>query len=168
VRVEDGRLNLAAALDPGCVKKAGGVGELTRSIIAQSGFPAVPGLAELPWHGTPLLTRRHVRPAGERLLLLGDAAGYVEPFTGEGMTWALGCGRAAAPIACRGARRWDEGLERRWVRIYRGLITRRQWVVRGLGFLLRRPLLARAMVRTLMRVPIVATPVLRYLNAVPT
>ena len=31
-----------------------------------------------------------------RVLRIGDAAGYVEPFTGEGIGWALACGRIVA------------------------------------------------------------------------
>ena len=34
-----------------------------------------------------------------RVLAVGDAAGFVEPFTGEGMGWALVTGRAAAGMA---------------------------------------------------------------------
>jgi menaquinone-9 beta-reductase len=32
------------------------------------------------------------------LLLLGDSAGFLDPITGEGMTWALKCTEAAVPI----------------------------------------------------------------------
>ena len=39
-----------------------------------------------------------------RLLLLGDAAGYVEPFTGEGMAWGLTAATLAAPLASSGIR----------------------------------------------------------------
>jgi flavin-dependent dehydrogenase len=49
----------------------------------------------LDWLGTLPLTRRTPRPAGHRVLVVGDAAGYVEPFTGEGMAWALATASAA-------------------------------------------------------------------------
>ena len=45
------------------------------------------------WRGTPPLTRRAPSLAAERVFVLGDAAGYVEPFTGEGMAWALASAR---------------------------------------------------------------------------
>ena len=42
---------------------------------------------------TPVLTtpplRRRRRSVGGRVIAIGDAAGYVEPFTGQGMTWAM-------------------------------------------------------------------------------
>ena len=99
VVVEDGRMDMAAALDPLAVKAAGGPGELATKIIDQAGFPPVPDLARLPWKGTPHLTRQSPRLGGERLFVLGDAAGYVEPFTGEGMAWA-----SQGP---RSSRRWS-------------------------------------------------------------
>ena len=58
VELEDGRLDVAAALDPDAVRTAGGLGALAERIVAEAGLPAVPGLAELPWKGTPRLTRR--------------------------------------------------------------------------------------------------------------
>jgi flavin-dependent dehydrogenase len=44
---------------------------------------------------TPPLRRTRVAGRG-RLLAIGDASGYVEPFTGEGMTWGMQSGIAAA------------------------------------------------------------------------
>ena len=46
------------------------------------------------WVTPPLRRRREAR--GGRVLMIGDAAGYVEPMTGEGMTWAIEGGVAAA------------------------------------------------------------------------
>ena len=62
------------------------------------------------WKGTPELTRRPVRLGAERLFAVGDAGGYVEPFTGEGVLWALSGARALAPLVARVAERWDPGL----------------------------------------------------------
>lgn len=42
---------------------------------------AITASGPLPW--------RPAAVADERVALVGDAAGYVEPFTGEGMTWAF-------------------------------------------------------------------------------
>jgi flavin-dependent dehydrogenase len=126
--------------------------------------PPVPGLAGLAWRGTPALTRRATRLAGERLFVLGDAAGYVEPFTGEGMAWALAGGLAVAPLAAEAARRWRPSLARAWAATYRRIVVRRQHVCRAAAAVLRRPLLARALVRLLARAPALAIPVLRHLN----
>ena len=39
------------------------------------------------------------------LFVLGDAAGYVEPFTGEGMAWAFAAAEAVVPLAIRAIER---------------------------------------------------------------
>ncbi|RMF81503.1 MAG: FAD-binding protein, partial [Planctomycetota bacterium] len=84
-RIEDNRLNVAAALDPQCVRQAGDVGAAIRSILEASPFPTPVGLDSARWRGTPPLTCRRRPVAAERVFLIGDATGYVEPFTGEGM-----------------------------------------------------------------------------------
>jgi 2-polyprenyl-6-methoxyphenol hydroxylase-like FAD-dependent oxidoreductase len=50
------------------------------------------------WRGAPALHRSR-EPALGRTLLAGDAFAYVEPFSGEGMTWALLAGRLAGQLA---------------------------------------------------------------------
>jgi flavin-dependent dehydrogenase len=165
VRLEDGRLDIAAALDPGLVKRAGGLGRAAAATLAEAGFPPVPGLTELAWRGTPLLTRRLTRPAAERALALGDAAGYVEPFTGEGIAWALASGAAVAPLARRACRRWEPALAARWCLLYRQTVARRQRVCRVVAAVLRHPGLMRWLVALLGRAPRLAAPLVRYLNA---
>src|SRR5207245_1595869 len=49
VRLEDGRLGVAAAFDREAVRRAGGPGAAAVRILREVGLPAVPGLAELPW-----------------------------------------------------------------------------------------------------------------------
>jgi flavin-dependent dehydrogenase len=164
VRLEDGRLDIAAALDPAFVRQAGGLGEAATRIIRTAGLPPVPKLAELPWRGTPLLTRRAMRPACERAFALGDAAGYVEPFTGEGMAWALASGVAVVPLALRAARHWDPQLVRRWSMLHRHTVARRQRACHVVAALLRRPGLTRLLVGVLAYWPVLAAPLIRYLN----
>ena len=88
VRVEDSRLNVAAAFERSYVKRHGDPGKAAEQILTEAGFPAIPSLRGATWRGTLLLTRRTSPIAGERFFLIGDATGYVEPFTGEGMAWA--------------------------------------------------------------------------------
>jgi menaquinone-9 beta-reductase len=38
------------------------------------------------------------RPYGERLLVIGDAAGYIDPLTGEGLQYAMDSGEIAAKV----------------------------------------------------------------------
>jgi flavin-dependent dehydrogenase len=164
VRLEDASLDIAAALDPAGVKSAGGLGHAAAKVLAAAGLPAVPHLADLGWRGTPLLTRQPARPAAERVLVIGDAAGYVEPFTGEGIAWALASGTAVAPFACRAASRWRPGLEREWTAAYRALVVRRQRLCRAVASVLRHPGVTRALVGVLAHLPGLATPVVRRLN----
>ena len=111
VRLEDGRLDLAAAVDrtrltrtddrsrtnaPAAVV-TGILGEafgLTSRATAE--LSAI--LASTPWRATPPLSHTTPLVAGTtgRVLRVGDAAGYVEPFTGEGIGWALASGRLLA------------------------------------------------------------------------
>ena len=112
VRLEDGRVDLAAAVDRGLVAAAGGPAAALASLLAATGgdraanlaSPLAAGrLAAATYRGTPPLTRRRPVASGTgRVLRVGDAAGYVEPFTGEGMGWALVsarlCAEAVAPL----------------------------------------------------------------------
>ncbi|HEV3261958.1 MAG TPA: FAD-dependent monooxygenase [Gemmataceae bacterium] len=164
VRLEDGRLDVAAAFDPVRAKRAGGIGKAAVAVLDAAGLPPVPGLADLPWRGTPLLTRRLMRPAAERVLVLGDAAGYVEPFTGEGIAWALASAAAVAPLAARDCRRWESSVASEWSLLYRQTVARRQVACRVVAGVLRRPVLTRTVVAVLARAPGLAVPLVRYLN----
>jgi len=164
VRLEDGRLDLAAALDSNFLRSAGGPARAATIILADAGLPALPEIEQLPWQGTPALTRRIAQPAAERLLVLGDAAGYVEPFTGEGIAWALAAAEAAAPLASRAIDRWESSLTAEWTRIYGRLIKPRQRTCRVVAGVLRHPLAVRSLVRVLAHVPQLASPVLRHLS----
>ena len=52
--------------------------------------------ADQPWRSITPLTRAPVPCAHENLLFIGDAARVVEPFTGEGIYYALRSGELAA------------------------------------------------------------------------
>jgi 2-polyprenyl-6-methoxyphenol hydroxylase-like FAD-dependent oxidoreductase len=163
VRIEDGRLDIAAALDPLEVKAAGGAGALANLIIAGAGFAEVPGLVELPWKGTPHLTRSAPLLAGDRFFTLGDAAGYVEPFTGEGIAWALLSATLVAPLALRAIRQWDPALAAHWRAVYHRRVTHRQTICRISAGLLRRPVLTTVVVGVLSLMPSLAWPLLRVM-----
>jgi len=164
VVLEDGRLDVAAALDARRVRSLGGPGPAADRIVREAGLAPVPGLADLRWRGTPALTRSRRVIAGERLFVLGDAAGYVEPFTGEGIAWAVTSGGAVADLAVRASRRWDPALAGEWVRRHRALVRRRQVGCRAVAAVLRRPTLVRAAVRLLGTSPRLADPLIRRVN----
>ena len=164
VLLEDGRLDLAAALDPEAIRSAGGVGPLAEQTLREARWPIPAGLASLPWKGTPGLTRVADRPAGERCFLLGDAAGYVEPFTGEGMAWGMLSAVAVAPLADAAVNGWQPALAERWGQQLRRLLGPSRRVCRLVTLGLRRPWLAGLAVRLLRVVPGLAGWVVRGIN----
>jgi flavin-dependent dehydrogenase len=133
-------------------------------ILQETLFPQPPGLADLEWRGTPPLTRRLTPPAMHRVFVLGDAAGYIQPFTGEGISWALAAGQAVTELAVRGARHWHPSLEKEWADLYLRTVANRQFLCRSLAMVLRHRTLVNAMIAVLSRFPKMANPFLRRLN----
>lgn len=164
VRLEDGRLDLAAAFDPAFVKAAGGLGPAAAAVLRTTRWPALPGLADAPWKGTPALTRTPAAVAGRRTFAVGDAAGYVEPFTGEGMAWAVAGAAALAPIVHRAAAGWDEAHAAEWRRAHARVVRGRQGVCRAAARALRSPAFTAVAVRALALLPALARPVTFALN----
>lgn len=100
---------------------------------------------------------RVARRAKGRVLLVGDAAGYLDPITGEGLKLGFLAAEAAIEAVLL---RSPERYERQWRRI-----TRRYYLATGgLLALTRRPLLRRAMVPVLSRAPWIMGGVLRVLG----
>ena len=147
VRVEDHRLDVAAALDPDLAR--GGLAEAVTGLVDDIELPL-----DADWRGTPLLTRTPSRRYTDRALLVGDAAGYLEPFTGEGIAWALAGARALAGG-------WEEMTGPRWEREYTRLVGRTQRTCRLLQRALRHPRLVGAAVSLLSRLPGLARPLVR-------
>lgn len=164
VRLEDGRLDIAAAFDPLLIKTSGGLGKAAVRVLNRTGWPRIDRLEDLAWRGTPELTRRTPCLAEDRLFVLGDAAGYVEPFTGEGIGWALASAAALAPLAVRAVHHWDPALGQRWRLLYRQIVSRRQRICRMIAGALRRPRLMETIVAVLARAPWLATPLVHRLN----
>jgi flavin-dependent dehydrogenase len=143
VQVENNRLNVGAAFDRSFVRAAGTPGLAAARVLAEAGLPEIPALADAPWHGTVGLTQRTRPVALHRLMLIGDATGYVEPFTGQGMACALASARAVAPLALRAIESWSAALEREWCARHHALNRRRLWLCSALAWAARRPLAAR-------------------------
>jgi flavin-dependent dehydrogenase len=165
VRQEDGSLNVAAALEPELVRRAGGLAALAGSVMHDAGGPSVPGLSNYHWQGTPLLTQRSRRVFGHRLFLVGDAAGYVEPLTGEGIAWALESAAAVAPLADRGIAAWSGELGLQWQAAYACVIERRQNICRWLARAAKYPSFFRAGMRVTEWFPSIADRLVKQLNA---
>ena len=167
VRVEEGLLNVAAALAPDCLKGAGGAAQALAAILDEAGFPPIASLPATDWHGTLALSRRTARTAGRRVLLLGDAAGYVEPFTGEGMAWAFAAAMAAPGFVARGLSSWDQKIERDWQQTLRSLVRRRQYWCQILALATRHPLAVRIVLGAVSWVPSIAKPIISSINRPP-
>lgn len=166
-RVEGGQLNVAAAFAPEFLRAVGGAGEAAAALVEGAGLPLAPLLRSLRWRGTPPLTFRRQGLALEQLFVLGDAGGYVEPFTGEGMAWALAGALALAPVAAAAIERWDDHLAHRWERLHRTVVGRRQRLCRVVAATLRRPALTAAVVTLLRAAPRLAAPAVAAINAPP-
>jgi flavin-dependent dehydrogenase len=124
----------------------------------------VPDILQPPWKGTPRLTRHARRLSAERFFVLGDAASFVEPFTGEGISWALCSAIAVAPLTARGVHDWKPKLEKEWTDTFHRQVERRQMICRLTAGLLRCPRLTTMLIRLLGFLPSLSSPVLRQLN----
>jgi 2-polyprenyl-6-methoxyphenol hydroxylase-like FAD-dependent oxidoreductase len=164
VRLEDGRLDVAAAFDRTALREAGNPGQLAKRILGSAHLPVPPSLNICTWHGTPGLTRSRSTLAADRIFLVGDAAGYTEPFTGQGLAWAM-CGAiAVTPLARQAIAEWTPELGRQWTQTHRTLIRRSQSCSKVLGWLLRSTRRVDLLISSLQRAPWLAAPVIRALS----
>jgi len=136
-----GCVNVAAALDPLLIRECGGAAPAVRRVLHETGVEVV-GLDSVAWRGTPLLSQRPAQLGLRRLLLIGDAAGYVEPFTGEGITWALASALAVVEPALGAVQRWRDTMVDDWTMRHRQLLSRQQAVCAAITGGLRIPALA--------------------------
>jgi geranylgeranyl reductase family protein len=82
-----------------------------------------------PWRTITPLSRSAIEPARENLFLIGDAARVVEPFTGEGIYYALRSGELAANAILAVIRGEDrETAIREFVRHYTDMYRGRLWI----------------------------------------
>lgn len=101
------------------------------------------------------------------VVLTGDAAGYEQPFTGEGMTWAIeSAGILAEAIVRHG--RWSDRASRDYAQAHQEAFALRRWRLRaiaaaGAGWL-RRPTWALA-IRMAGRMPVVPGAIVRSVVA---
>ena len=140
------RLNVGMALPLDGQKRLSAVERFQAGI---EGIPAVAarlrGLKRLtPIRGASPIGQRVARAAGPGWMLLGDAAGFIDPFTGEGIYRALRSARAAAESLAEG----DPGAEDRYRAARRRAFAAKDaltWMVQGMlaspplmGYALRR------------------------------
>jgi menaquinone-9 beta-reductase len=162
--VDGGLADIAAAFDASLVKETGGLANAAVSVFEAAGFPVWDGLRNAGWSGTPALTRQAACVSDDRMLLVGDAAGYVEPFTGEGIAWALTTGLAASEIAGGVLKGTAEDYQRDWQRRYNRIVTRRQYTCYATTHALRHPQLLNTAIRIMAMAPMLARPFVRTVN----
>ena len=167
VRVADGSLTVAAALDPSWLRNHASPGHAVAALLRTAGCPALPKRPSVGWRGTLTLTRVPAVRGAERVFAVGDAAGYVEPFTGEGIAWAVAGARALAPLVAQAARRWDPALLAAWDRAHAQSMAGAQRLCRAIAWTSRQPWLVLTTLHLLARLPRVAGPFVRRACAVP-
>jgi len=161
----DRSLDIAGAVDHAAIARAGSPGHAIMQILDEAGQPEIAGLGEACWRGTPALSRKTRPLAANRCILIGDAAGYVEPFTGEGIGWAMHTAVLASRfIRDTGPACWHGGLAERWKIAYEQSMHYHQrrcyWITR----LLRNSTIRRVAVWGLRRAPGMAGPLVRQLD----
>jgi flavin-dependent dehydrogenase len=105
----------------------------------------------------PLRQRVHSRVTG-RVVLVGDAAGYIDPLTGEGIGLSLTCARAAVDCLVRGRAQDYERAWRRLTRQHRVMTSALLWCA-------ERPALRSRLVPLAARLPRVFTVAVNRLAA---
>lgn len=162
-QITGGRLHVAAAVDRSSLQQHG-PGALLADILDSAGAAPL-GDEAVVWRGTPPLTARAQRLAAERVFLVGDAAGYVEPFTGEGIRWGLETGIGVAEFAERACAAWDRRLIADWEAWYRRRIAPEQRLCRQITTGLKHPVLRWLAHQTLRVHPRLASMIIQRLNS---
>ena len=137
--LEDGLTNVAFVSDVAAV--AGRPGSL--AAYFEEGLARMPAVAEKlagaervgPIRGVGPMAHQTRRAAGDGFLLVGDAAGFLDPFTGEGVYEALRGALLAAPIASAALRAGDVSAAA--LAPYRAARRRAFWAKRQVGWLIQ-------------------------------
>lgn len=135
-------LGIASAFDSQFLKTHQGPAAAAVEILHEAGFAVPIGIHDVPWSGTLPLTRQTRPVAANRIFLVGDAAGYVEPFTGQGMAIAIQAAAELTPILKNAAHQPVGICEREWTKYYTRHISNRHFPASLTARLLRRPMVA--------------------------
>ncbi len=138
------RLHLAALVRSGADRRSPGQFLATMCsrfpILRGLGLAAECGAASATVIGAGPIPCRPARVAGARVALVGDAAGYPEPFTGQGMCWALESSEALGrALHDQPPGHWTGVAARRYCLLWRRRIGREQGMCGMLAAMLDRP-----------------------------
>ncbi|HEY9776154.1 MAG TPA: FAD-dependent monooxygenase [Planktothrix sp.] len=167
VRVEHGQLDIAAALHAEFSRRQGGAAPAAASILQRCKFAVPPDLMQAQWHGTELLTRTRNKVAVRRLFVIGDASGYAEPITGEGMAWAMWSAVSISGLILQSIEKWNDHFASRWQEMHTSLIRQRQERARLIASTLDNLPIRSAALALLRSIPSLAIPYLRSLSDYP-
>jgi len=142
-RVERGNLDVAAAIDAAAMKMHGPIAVVV-SILQGCRLPVPESFEDVKWTGTLPLTRTSREVAAHRLFKIGDSASYVEPFTGEGMSWAIQDAVNLSELLTTADVDDCDRMMTTWNEQWKHKLKSKQWVCRGLAGLLRHPRAASA------------------------
>ncbi len=162
VHIEQRQTCIAAALDADFVRDHHSLPTACAAILRSTGIEVGAALAEQTWLGAPQLTRTTLRHADQNVFLLGDASGYVEPFTGEGMTWAMMAATEVLPFV-EGALAGRD-TTRAWTQHVQQRAAERQHWCRTIAYGLRSPWLTHRAVQMLQVAPRLAQPVVHWIT----
>ena len=164
--VGNDRLHVAAAVDRIALQELGPQKAVDR-LMQQSGAPTLsqPDINDVVWRGTPPLTATAETISQNRVFLIGDAAGYVEPFTGEGIRWALESGIGVVPFVAAALDAYRPQIDVDYQRWYRRTILSQQRLCRRLSAGLKRPVVRWAAHQALRLRPTIADSIIKRLNS---
>lgn len=167
VRVENGRLNIAAAFDRHFLRQHRSPSVAAEQLLRTTKIPVPDDLFQADWQGTIALTRSTSPVASRRVFLIGDAASYEEPFTGEGMAWAVLTARNVVPCVIKSLyqRDWLREATLDWTHEHRKLIQNRQRLCRVSTRLLRSKILVKLGISVFASWPWLATHFIERMNA---
>ena len=163
-RLEDGRINFSACVNQCAIQGENSPATFATRLIKNLGLKPVPELFERKWLGTSKLTRHLTVPAGHRVFVLGDAASYIEPFTGEGIGWAVESSITLQHLIDPAIRNWDHSLALNWDRELSRLLKNRQRTCHAMKFFAGNPKLVSLAIPVLRRVPILSKPIMNAIH----
>lgn len=165
VRLETGLTNLAAAVDAELLKQLG-VGGAVEYLLSR--FPSTEGwrsnAATQQWRGTVALSRKRKHVWGNRIFVVGDAGGYLEPFTGEGMSAALASSKLILPLVLDAIAGWQPSLGHRWQALHRTRGTSDRLICRTATAILHHPRMVSVAARILQSYPAMWTQLASLVN----
>ena len=167
-KVSDSKMHIAAAVNRDAMRELGPQAVVQRILGETGQRQSFDDLSDnISWRGTPALTTCAKQLAAERVLLVGDAANYVEPFTGEGILWALKSGIGVAPFLKTAVAGWDDTIAIGWEDWHKTNIKKQQRLCRQIAFGLKHASLRWLAHQALRFKPGIAKAVIRRLNGSP-